>query len=94
MRSAGQDRGAAGRLDFLIGLIALVGALLAIQLVFAVIFGSRSDWVADLGGFCTGLVLSILWLPAMAVVYYHYGWVLFFIPSIPAHYRMARGQLA
>ena len=41
-----------------------------------------------------GLVLSILWLPAMAVVYYHYGWVLFFIPSIPAHYRMARGQLA
>ncbi len=41
-----------------------------------------------------GLVLSILWIPAAIVVYVHYGFILFFIPSIPAHYRMARGQLA
>ncbi|MFQ1699022.1 site-2 protease family protein [Loktanella agnita] len=41
-----------------------------------------------------GLVLSILWIPAAIVVYMDYGWILFFLPSIPAHYRMARGQLA
>ncbi len=41
-----------------------------------------------------GLVLSILWVPAAILAYMTYGWILFFIPSIPAHYRMARGQLA
>lgn len=41
-----------------------------------------------------GLVLSILWVPAAILAYTTYGWILFFIPSIPAHYRMARGQLA
>ncbi len=41
-----------------------------------------------------GLVLSILWIPAAIVAWVELGWILFFIPSIPAHYRMARGQLA
>ena len=41
-----------------------------------------------------GLVLSILWIPTAIVAYVNYGWILFFFPSIPAHYRMARGQLA
>ncbi len=41
-----------------------------------------------------GLALSILWIPAAVVAYVNLGWILFFIPSIPAHYRMARGQLA
>lgn len=41
-----------------------------------------------------GLVLSLLWIPAAIYAYVTFGWVLFFIPSIPAHYRMVRGQLA
>ncbi len=41
-----------------------------------------------------GLVISILWVPGAIMAYITYGWILFFIPSIPAHYRMARGQLA
>ena len=41
-----------------------------------------------------GLLLSILWIPAAIAVWVHFGWILFFIPSIPAHYRMAKGELA
>lgn len=41
-----------------------------------------------------GLVLSIAWIPAAIYAYVTLGWILFFIPSIPAHYRMLRGQLA
>ncbi|MEJ6403618.1 site-2 protease family protein [Yoonia sp. 2307UL14-13] len=41
-----------------------------------------------------GLVLSVLWIPAMIAAYVQYGWLLLFIPSIPMHYRMARGELA
>lgn len=41
-----------------------------------------------------GLALSIVWIPAMIVAYYFEGWVLFFIPSIIAHYRMMRGEPA
>lgn len=36
----------------------LIGFLLAIQLVFAVLFGGPQDWVADLGGFVTGFLMS------------------------------------
>lgn len=41
-----------------------------------------------------GLVMAVLWIPAMIYVFVTYGWVLFFMPSIRAHLRMARGQLA
>lgn len=41
-----------------------------------------------------GLVLSILWIPGMILFYGMGWWILFFIPSIPLHYAMARGQLA
>ena len=41
-----------------------------------------------------GLLLSILWIPAAIAAWFHFGWILFFIPSIPAHYRMAKGELA
>lgn len=41
-----------------------------------------------------GLAVAILWVPTAIVVYLTYGWILFFFPSIMAHYRMARGQLA
>ncbi len=41
-----------------------------------------------------GLVLSVAWIPAAVLFYVDYGFILFFFPSIPAHYRMARGQLA
>jgi len=37
----------------------LIGFLLAIQLVFGLLFGGGNDWVAELGGFVTGLILSI-----------------------------------
>lgn len=38
-----------------------------------------------------GLVMSILWIPAAIWGFVTYGFVLFFIPSIRAHYRMAQG---
>jgi len=41
-----------------------------------------------------GLVLAIAWVPAAVFAYLELGFILFFFPSIPAHYRMARGQLA
>lgn len=41
-----------------------------------------------------GLAMSIMWIPAMIAVFYFQGWVLFFIPSIAAHYRMMRGEPA
>lgn len=41
-----------------------------------------------------GLILSIAWIPAAIYAYVTFGWILFFLPSIPAHYRMVRGQLA
>lgn len=41
-----------------------------------------------------GLVFAVLWIPAAIFAYVTYGWILFFLPSIPAHYRMARGELA
>lgn len=41
-----------------------------------------------------GLVFAVLWIPAAIFVYVDYGFILFFFPSIPAHYRMAKGQLA
>lgn len=41
-----------------------------------------------------GLVLAVLWIPAMIMVFVFQGWILFFIPSIPAHYRMMRGVAA
>lgn len=41
----------------------LIGFLMGIQLTFAVIFGSRPDWIADLAGFATGFGLSFLVCP-------------------------------
>ena len=41
-----------------------------------------------------GLVCAVLWIPVMLYLYMTQGWILFFFPSIPAHLRMARGQLA
>lgn len=41
-----------------------------------------------------GLVLSILWIPGMILFYGMGWWILFFIPSIPLHYAMARGRIA
>lgn len=41
----------------------LIGFLLAIQLVFALFFGRSLDWVADVAGFVTGFVVSILLIP-------------------------------
>jgi Zn-dependent protease len=41
-----------------------------------------------------GLALSIAWIPAMIAVFFYQGWVLFFIPSIAAHFHMMRGARA
>ena len=41
----------------------LIGMLLAIQLVFGLIFGGSKDWVADLAGFVTGFTLTLLLVP-------------------------------
>ena len=40
----------------------LIGFLLGIQLVFGVIFGASSDWIAELAGFALGFLLT----PALA----------------------------
>lgn len=37
----------------------LIGILLAVQLVFALLFGGQPDWIADVGGFVTGFVLTL-----------------------------------
>ncbi|MDA7426278.1 rhomboid family intramembrane serine protease [Thalassococcus lentus] len=47
----------------------LIAFLLGIQLVFGVLFGGGSDWVADIAGFVTGF--------AMAVVMVDGGWTRF-----------------
>jgi len=41
----------------------LIGALMAIQLVFGLLLGGGRDWIADLGGFLTGFLLSFLVSP-------------------------------
>ncbi|MDG1432266.1 MAG: rhomboid family intramembrane serine protease [Paracoccaceae bacterium] len=41
----------------------LIGALMGIQLLFGALFGSQPDWVADVGGFATGFLLSFLVSP-------------------------------
>lgn len=41
----------------------LIAVLMGIQLLFGLIFGGTSDWVADLGGFATGFGLSFVVAP-------------------------------
>ena len=41
----------------------LIGFLMGIQLFFKLVFGGSDDWVADIGGFVTGLLLSFLLAP-------------------------------
>jgi membrane associated rhomboid family serine protease len=41
----------------------LIGFLLGIQLIFALLFGSNNDWIADIFGFLTGFSLSFLLVP-------------------------------
>ena len=39
-----------------------------------------------------GLVLSVVWIPAMILMYLGIGWVLFFIPSIALHWSYVQLQ--
>lgn len=41
----------------------LIGFLMAIQLVFALLFGGNSTWMADVGGFAFGFVISFFLAP-------------------------------
>ena len=41
-----------------------------------------------------GLALSLLWIPAMLLILGLGWWFLFFIPSIPHHWAMLKGQIA
>ena len=41
----------------------LIGMLLALQLIFAVIFGGQLDWVADVAGAAAGFGLGLLFRP-------------------------------
>lgn len=41
----------------------LIGILLAIQLIFGVLFGGSPDWVADIAGFVTGFALATVFIP-------------------------------
>lgn len=42
---------------------ALIGMLMGIQVLFGALFGSQPDWVADVGGFATGFLLSFFVSP-------------------------------
>ena len=48
---------------------AMIGFLMALQLVYAVLFGGQPTWVADVAGFVAGFSLSILVAPG--------GWTAF-----------------
>lgn len=41
----------------------LVGFLLGFQLLFGLLFGGSNDWIADLGGFAAGFLLSFVLAP-------------------------------
>lgn len=41
----------------------MIGFLMAIQLLFALLFGGSPAWIADIAGFATGLFLSTLLAP-------------------------------
>lgn len=41
----------------------LIGFLLAIQLIFGLLFGANAEWVADLAGFVIGFAMSTLLVP-------------------------------
>ena len=41
----------------------LIGVLMGIQLLFGLLFGLNNDWIADLGGFATGFMLSFVVAP-------------------------------
>lgn len=41
----------------------MIGFLMAIQLLFALLFGADPTWIADVAGFCAGLLLSTLVAP-------------------------------
>lgn len=41
----------------------LIGALMALQLLFGVLFGGGNEWLADLGGFVAGFLVSFLVAP-------------------------------
>ena len=41
----------------------LIGFLLAIQLVFGLLFGGTPDWIADVAGFCYGFLMSFVLAP-------------------------------
>ena len=41
----------------------LIGFLLAIQLIFGLLFGANAEWVADLAGFAIGFVMSTILVP-------------------------------
>ncbi|CUH63022.1 Rhomboid family protein [Thalassovita autumnalis] len=41
----------------------LIGFLLGIQLLFGALFGGTPDWLADVAGFVTGLVLAVFLIP-------------------------------
>lgn len=41
----------------------LIGVLMALQLIFGVLFGSNGEWLADVSGFAFGFALSFLLAP-------------------------------
>ncbi len=41
----------------------LIGLLMAVQLIFGLLFGGGNDWLADLAGFCAGFALSFVVSP-------------------------------
>ena len=61
-----------------------------LQLVLARLVG-QSTALRVAGG--VGLVVAILWWPALLWLWFSTGWLLLFVPSIWLHYRLMRGEL-
>lgn len=41
----------------------LIGVLMALQLIFGILFGTGPDWIAEIAGFATGFLVSHLLVP-------------------------------
>lgn len=42
---------------------AMIGMMIAVQLIFGLLFGGGQEWIADFSGFAVGFVLTVLLVP-------------------------------
>lgn len=52
----------------------------------------KPDLATRVAGY-TGLGLTLIWVPALVWVFFSFGFVLFFLPPLAVHWRMARATI-